>query len=65
MSRPLLCDWCREEINEPAHTVKIDNENAMDICTPCLKGVRPKPRIGRPRGKKTKEDAPSVATSAS
>lgn len=60
MARPLLCDWCREEITETAHTVKVDNENPLDICTSCLKGVRPKAKIGRPR-KAKKEEAPANA----
>jgi hypothetical protein len=53
--RPLLCDWCKTEIDErePHHLVKINNDNELDCCQTCIKGIRPKPKVGRPKKQKS------------
>jgi len=54
-----LCDWNdRHELTDDnAHRVKFDNEPELDICTSCLKAIRPKARVGRPRKAKVQEQA--------
>lgn len=52
--RPLLCDWCRNEIEDEHSYVKVkfDNDNPQDCCQKCVKTLYPKPKIGRPKGRK-------------
>jgi hypothetical protein len=55
MSRPILCDWCQCSLADEHELVKVrfNNDNPLDCCPRCAKGLAPKPKVGRPRGKKT------------
>lgn len=57
--RVTLCDWCSRPANE-TREVKFSGEEPLDCCLACLKGVRPKPKIGRPRKAKVVATEPAV-----
>jgi ribosome-binding protein aMBF1 (putative translation factor) len=61
MSNILTCDWCRQAIEEQHHRVSLDGTSDLDCCNSCFRGVAPKPKVGRPRGKKTPATAMAQA----